>query len=77
MAPGLERAKQYLKQAQDRYLELAGLLATAQAGAASWETVRACGRSLQANLDSAAADLAHLPTTARPEPDLNPLNPAG
>lgn len=53
----LQRGKQYVKQAQGRYLELAGLLATAQAGTADWDTIRAVGRSLQANLDSAAVDL--------------------
>jgi hypothetical protein len=61
MARNLQRGKQYVKQARDRHLELAGLIATAEAGTADWVTIRAVSRSLQANLDSAAADLADEP----------------
>ena len=61
MPHNLQRGKQYVKQAQGRYLELAGLLATAEAGTVDWQTIRAVSRSLQANLDSAAADLADEP----------------
>ncbi|MGH7752737.1 MAG: hypothetical protein ACREN5_07970 [Gemmatimonadales bacterium] len=53
----LQRGKQYVKQAQGRSLELKGLLYTAKAGTADWDTILAVHRSLETNIDSAAADL--------------------